>query len=198
MAKAKTLAGIRGEFERTSKSLTEFVRIEMLKSSIDLAAAVKYRVQQNGLNSTGNKFSPYSDTKVPLFFYKNAPARVPSAFARLEAKLKAGKKEGKDAKVSYKDWRIANNLKVDKKNFEFTGQMWANFGTAGSVRAQIEGGNIIRLIIEGGNADAKKKLAVTSWREKRSIIEPSESELKTLQSELSNAVEFAINKAING
>lgn len=63
------------------------------------------------------------------------------------------------------------------KNFELTGQMWANFGTSESVVVE-KNGNIIKVTIKGGNSDSQNKIDWNSSREKKSIIEPTEDELK--------------------
>jgi len=71
------------------------------------------------------------------------------------------------------------------KNFELTGQMWANFGTSESVDVE-KNGNIIKVTLKGGNSDSQNKIDWNSNREKKSIIEPTEEELKQANEDFNN------------
>ena len=143
-----------------AKDLLSKIQFEAIDSSyilakqigIDLAATIKKRVLESGLNSNRTLFSPYSDNYKKYLTKKNRDTKSGLKFV---------------------------------KNFELTGQMWANFGTSESVIVE-KNGNIIKVTLKGGNSDSKNKIDWNSSREKKSIIEPTEEELKQAREDFNN------------
>ena len=87
----------------------------------DLAALVTNRVVQKGENYLGSAFSPYSKNTVAAWRFWGK-SRTQAAERKLRALSRA------KGALSYEEFRSLNNLKTDKKNFEFTGEMWRKFG----------------------------------------------------------------------
>lgn len=83
------------------------------------------------------------------------------------------------------------------KNFEFTGDMWANFGTPESVDVKKLSNNIVRITLKGGSEDSQNKIDWNSEREEKSIIEPTDDELNDAKNDfiesLSNELQLLIN-----
>ena len=83
------------------------------------------------------------------------------------------------------------------KNFEFTGDMWANFGTSESVDVKKLSNNIVRITLKGGSEDSQNKIDWNSKREGKSIIEPTDDELNDAKNDfiesLSNELQLLIN-----
>ena len=138
-----------------------------------MAQLIKKRVIEQGKDANNSAFTPYSTAQMPSFFYYGK-----SRNASAEKAVKAAKK------VSYKDFRSLNNLETDKKNFEFTGDMWRNFGV---VSTRQENG-IVKITIGGQSTDAQNKIDWLSAQENQSIIEPSASEIGVVNSIMSNWV----------
>lgn len=196
------------KLEAAKRDLLQVAKVEATKVAFDLAASIKHRVEDKGLDANGSKFSGYSDKGVPYFLYKNAYARVPSAYTKIEAKVKSLKQKktiggqkneftkDSDFFISYKDWREANNLKTDKKNFEFSGDMWANFGTAAGVDIQASG-NIVKITLAGGTQDAQNKIDWNSSQEGQSIIEASVKEINQAKQDLYAAINKHLQLTLN-
>ena len=143
----------------------------------DLCASIADRVINSGKNADGQQFSPYSEKKVPAFWYTGR-----SLNASGEAKIKAAakKKEG----VSYREFRQFNNRPGAPKNFSFSNEMWRGFGVK---NAQFESGKYI-LVIGGKTKVSSDRIEFTSSQEGRSIIEPDTQELNHLAAQLTNKI----------
>jgi hypothetical protein len=132
----------------------------------DLAALIADRVIQEGKTATGGSFTPYSTHETAAFFFRNKSRRG-SADAQV-AKLQKAR-----TPLSYSKFRGLNGLKSSTKNFEFTGEMWRDFG----VTATRFDGRAIHATLGGKTEAAANKIAWMSGQEGRSIIEPSAAEL---------------------
>ena len=148
----------------------------------DLAALVENRVVQTGKSADGQPFSPYSTTPVPAFFYFNK-SRNAAGENRARSAAKAG------LPLSYRDFRGANGLGTDEKNFEFTGEMWQGFGVV-SLRKTANGASVT---IGGKTPTSAQRIEWNSGREKKNIVAPSEQELAVVRA---NLVLWA-NKIVN-
>ena len=102
--------------ERIKQDLPDRFKIMVNES---LALVVK-RVQKKGLRADGSKFSKYSTTPVPAFFYHNLAKRK-GATSKLEKFAKEKKY------ISYSDFRTLVGNRTDIKDFTMTGVMWASF-----------------------------------------------------------------------
>lgn len=139
----------------------------------DLVSLITSRVIRKGETSDGGTFTAYSTTPVPAWFYLGK-SRTGSAESRVKEASK------KREEISYKQFREYNNLKTDKKNFEFTGTMWRGFGVTKIVKQ----GDRLRIVLNGRNDDSREKIEWLSDQEKQSIIEPSQAELLTVKRNL--------------
>lgn len=139
----------------------------------DLAALVKNRVVQTGINAEGQAFSPYSEREVPAYLYFG---RSRSQQGETRVRAKAKKREG----VSYREFRELNNLNTDKKNFEFTGEMWRGVEVQESRQ-----GRVSVVVITGGSSAVKDKLRYATEQEKINILKPSKEEVRVIQNNLS-------------
>ncbi len=131
----------------------------------DLTALVTNRVVQRGQDFRGRPFKPYSTKTVAAFRFWGR-SRNQSAEERVRKISRAG------GALSYSEFRGLNNLNTDKKNFEFTGQMWRQFGI---VKINVNDGRF-KIVIAGTTTDAQKKIDENTEREGISIIEASDGE----------------------
>lgn len=143
----------------------------------DLCASLADRVINTGKNSEGQQFSPYSEKKVPAFWYYG---RSLNAGGEAKVRAAAKKKEG----VSYREFRQFNNRPGSPKNFSFSNEMWRGFGVKS---AQFEGGQYI-LVIGGKTKVSSDRIAYVSSQEGRSIIEPTAQELARLAKQLTDKI----------
>lgn len=140
-----------------------------LVAAKDMVALISNRVIQKGTDSDGQPFSPYSDHPLdPRKLF--GKSRSSGAEQRVRKAIRGGL-------ISYKTFRQLNNLNVDKKNFEFTGEMWRKFDVKSTTS---DGGNIIVTI--GGTTPASAlKIDYLSEQENQSIIAPSGDEVRTIE-----------------
>ena len=131
----------------------------------DVIALVTNRVVQKGENFRGTSFKPYSSRTVAAWRFWGQ-SRTQAAERRIRAISRAR------GALSYQQFRELNNLKSDKKNFEFTGEMWRKFGIVRS--SQI--GEKFVISIGGTTPSAQEKIDDNSAREGISIIEASQRE----------------------
>lgn len=131
----------------------------------DLIALVANRVVQKGQNFKGGSFSPYSSKTVAAWrFWGKSRTQA--------AEEKVRKRSRARLSLSYKEFRELNNLNTGKKNFEFTGQMWREFGIVRVKKAPLS----FSITIAGTTTNAQTKIDDNSQREGVSIIEASEAE----------------------
>lgn len=155
--------------------LIDFVRntlpgIAERVAATDLVALITNRVVQKGLDFNGASFSSYSTTDIPAYKFWGK-SRTQSA----EAKLRDLSRQ--KAKLSYATFRALNNLKTDKKNFEFTGEMWRKFG----VISRSASGNNFKISLGGTTTAAQQKIDDNSAEEGLSIIENNSAEEAIIQ-----------------
>lgn len=150
----------------------------------DLAALVKQRVVQTGINANGVAFSPYSDKAVPAYLYKGR-SRSGGADAKIAALAKKGEQ------VSYREFREINGLKTDKKNFEFTGEMWRGV----EIKPE-QSGVVSTAVITGGTQDVKDKLRYATEAEKISILKPNAQESAVVQANLQKWLTGLLNEIL--
>jgi hypothetical protein len=166
------------EFDRKVLLIKSGMEAKLVKTAgFDMVALVTDRVVQKGVSADGSRFSAYSDRPMNAKKLKGK-SRRDSAEKRVQSAIKEG------VLMSYREFREINGLKTDKKNFEFTGEMWRKFGV---VRYSYSAGKF-ELVFGGKTAEAKKKLAKNSKREGKDISEPSKSEIKVVVDNLNNWV----------
>ena len=131
----------------------------------DLQALVINRVIQDGENYKGQAFSTYSNNPVPAYKFWGK-SRTQAAEKKVRDLSK--KKE----RISYSDFRKLNNLKANRKNFEFTGEMFKKVGVLQTLKLPTG----VRVIIGGTTSAAREKLQSNSEREGINILEASDAE----------------------
>lgn len=94
--------------------------------------------------------------------------------------------------VSYRQFRQFNGLNTDKKNFEFTGEMWQGFGVK-SARQTRPG--IFEVTIGGKNSRTDSLLGYHEAREGVDITEPSQQELNQIQAAIQARIAKLIDNA---
>lgn len=139
----------------------------------DLAALIKNRVVQTGRNAEGQQFSPYSEKPAPAFLYYG---KSRSAQGEQRVRAKAKKREG----ISYREFRELNNLNTDKKNFEFTGEMWRGIEVQESKKGQVS-----VVVIAGNTQEVRDRLRYHTEAERINILKPSGEEIGVVQANLS-------------
>ena len=177
-----TIAELSQRIDRAVQRLDNEIEAQAAKAGADLVALITLRVVQSGKSADGAPFSPYSTTELPAFFYFN---RSRSAGAESKVRAKAKKKEP----ISYREFRQINNLNPAPKNFEFTGEMWRNFGVLRVQRTPAGA----TLTIGGRTPAAAEKIDWNSEREKRSIIQPSPQEIETITANLKRWAQSIVN-----
>lgn len=177
-----TINDLSNRLTRGLQRLDSELEAQVSKAGADMVALITNRVVQTGENSDGGKFSDYSTTEVPAFFFFNK-SRNASGEAQVRKKAKA--KES----ISYKEFRGLNNLNTSPKNFEFTGEMWRGFGVA-KIQKTPTGA---RLTIGGRNQASEQKIGWNSEQEKRSIIQPSAQEIQIVKTNLQTWVNTLFN-----
>lgn len=147
-----------------------------------IIAQIADRIRTRGLDSENQPFTPYSTNQLPAFFYIGK-SRTTSA--NNAVKQKAKKKET----LSYADFRQINGLKTDKKNFEFTGEMFRELKVL-SVQLQ---GTLLVIEYGGGTKASEDKFRWNSEQEGESILKPAKSEISIAEQIILNRVKRLIN-----
>lgn len=162
-----SLTDIRASVQRASRELDAALEREALRFAADVAAQVEDRITQTGRTAEGRPLSPYSEKKVPAYFYLGRGRRA-SSDAAVRRKIK--QREG----ISYKEFRQINGLPTAYKSLEFTGEMWQGFGVKEVRRL---GPGVVEVIIGGKNPRTEALLGYHSAREKTEITKPSRQEV---------------------
>jgi hypothetical protein len=180
-----TLSELQQKIQRVRAILSNEMEREALRVGADIAAVVEDRVVRTGRDYQGRPFSPYSNRPVPAFFFAGR-SRNAAGERRVQSAMK--KRQG----VSYRQFRQFNGLNTDKKNFEFTGEMWQGFGVK-SVRQTRPG--IFEVTIGGKNSRTESLLGYHEAREGVDITEPSQQELNQIQAAIQARIAKLIDNA---
>lgn len=180
-----SLNEIRLKIQRARAAMLTDFRREALAAGADAAALVESRIVHTGKKSDGTPLSPYSTKQVPAFFYFN---RSRNNAGERAVRARAKKKQG----VSYKEFRQLNGLNTDKKNLEFTGEMWQGFGVTG---VTITRPGVAEVRIGGKNARTEALLGYHSASENTDIAEPSAAEIQQVQAGIADRLAKMIQNA---
>lgn len=165
-----TLSELSDQLDRALARIDAELSVQGQKAGLDLVALVSTRVIQRGETADGGRFSNYSETPTPAFFYFGK--------SRNQSGEKAVQRASKERRpLSYSEFRRVNGLEVAFKNFEFTGALWRGFGVV-SAESSPEG---VTVVIGGTNTDASQKIGWLSEQEGRSIIQPSPAEIELVR-----------------
>lgn len=129
--------------------------------SRDVTAIVRNRVENRGVDSDGTPFESFSRNKIG----------------------------------SYSAWwgsvRQKTGRQVQRVDFNYTGDMWANFGQKEATNSN----GIIRIVIGGKSGSSQRKINENSEIFRRSIIELSDSEIEQVKTTLKDeAIKFVKQK----
>jgi hypothetical protein len=150
----------------------------------DALRLIKRRVINSGTKADGSTFGDYSDTLVPVWFFKEKESRAVSAYDKLYQAVKAGNKGAKvkrksrkddseytSLEASYTDWRDVNNLPTEFKNFSFTGRTWQSVLPEITLRSESR----VVVTVQATDPEAIKKLEYVS-AQSGNILEPNQVE----------------------
>lgn len=93
-----------------------------------------------------------------------------------------------------KDIRRKAGKETEFKNFEFTGEMWRKFGEKSSSKTE----KTLSVTIGGTNADSQMKIDDNSEREGMVIIEPSQSEIDTVEGLFVESIDDYLTNVFRG
>ena len=180
-----TIKELRQRISEAKAQIVAELPLQTERAAADLAAAIKNRIVQKGINAKGQRFSPYSEKKGPAFRYLGRSRNKAG-----EAMVAAFSKRREP--MSYKDFRTANGLNTGIKNFEFTGEMWRTIeiGEPQQSRAKV------RVRIQGGTPLTKTKLEGHTAREGVSLLDPTPLEIKQAGDRLRSWVFTVINNRL--
>lgn len=157
---------------------------------LDGLAMIKKRVVTDGKNPDGAAYDEYSDNPLPAWYFKGKSRAeqlaggektyTNSGFSppykkMVEQKLKEGAQSFHGLGWSYEEWREANNLQTDFKDFSFTGKMWKNI----RVILKVNTGKGVIVRIAPTDPDSIQKL---EWVEERDgkVLDFSDAEVRRL------------------
>lgn len=156
---------------------------ESIQIASELRALVRNRVQNDRTDANGNSYGGYSEAVVPQHYYYGR-----SLSEGAEDKVKEG-----EWLLSYEDFREANNLQTEAKDFTFSGDMWRNTGVI-----DVRNTNASTAVTYGGQTTRSAELiSYHSEREGLSIIAASEQEVQFVtdahEERISNAIKDIFN-----
>lgn len=184
------LTAYQAELERGLKSYQAARSKASVAIALDGLAMIKKRVVTDGNKPEGGSYEDYSDNALPAWYfqgksraeqlaggaktYKNS-GNSPPFNKLLKQKLKEGAQSFRGIGWSYKEWRDANNLQTDHKDFSFTGKMWKN--TRVIIKSITTKGAVVT--IAPTDPDSIQKL---EWVEERDgkVLDFSKSEIDKL------------------
>jgi len=183
--------------QMVAKEMPTFIEQRVAHSA---AEYIRLRVTQQGKNYLGGSFKPYS--KKPMLT-SGTTAKGKNVWRAMGSKSTRArglnwvtiKRGGKnihlfELKGGYAQLRRLEGLQSSHKDFEFTLQMWRNFGVTRKTTTQ----NEVIVTLKGKNPEAQKKINENSKRENISIIGLSDIELKKLAKMVDKELQRYINK----
>jgi hypothetical protein len=153
-----------------------------LEAGQAIVAQIASRIRQKGEDEQGAPFTPYSTNQIPAWFYigKSRNSGADSA-----VKQKAKRRET----ISYKEFRQLNGLKTERKNYEFTGELFRDF----KVLNVTSSGTVLTIEYGGATKQAADKLEWAKDDEGKSIILASKQEIEIAKTIIQNRINTIIN-----
>lgn len=137
------------------KQFNELLVLEMPRINETVAlnafALVRNRINNTGTLGNGNSMGGYSTTELPAFFF-NGKSLNNSGDKFVEKAKKSGEK------ISYKEFREANNRPTDHVTLNFSGDMWKDIGV---VKEYVTGTKIVT-VIGAKNTKVRSKSGLTT------------------------------------
>jgi len=181
---------------------------QLAKVGNDMVANIELRVTTTGESFDGSKFTPYSKTQLPPFFFMGAATRLKKGLNELEQMQKVNDSSLRKTKplkgdyktfstpnkkvklaektLSYAQFRNLIGMQSNFKTFELSGEMWKMFKVT----------NISDDFVKMGftNPDAKDKATWNSNREGKNIILPSKEEIEFANEQMDKWLDEAWKK----
>ena len=161
---------------------------------------IRERVTLRGQNFRGGQFKPYSRKPILTSGTTEKSKNIWRKYAdspekRKQLKWVTIKRGGKNIRLfelkgGYAQMRRDEDLQTGHKDFEFTTQMWRNFGVKRTSKTNSE----FVVTIGGKNVESQKKINANSKREGINIINLSDKELKDLAVMVDKELQRYINK----
>lgn len=177
---------LRKGIKKTQDEILSALQSEGARAGADASALVENRIVSKGEKNNGQKFSPYSTKQVPAFLYFGR-SRNSAGEAAIKKASKA--KEG----VSYSEFRRFNGLNTSVKNFQFTGEMWQEFGVKS---VQVVSFGVVEVVIGGKNSRSNLLLGAHSKRENSELTEPSKTEIDQIAQAIQERIKRIVNKNV--
>lgn len=117
------LASLVEKYKKIAKEMPEQRKRLALIYAHDAHAITANRIQNTGINAEGQKMPLYSENPLPLFFFDGSKTNAPSKAEKFKKDVKKGLIES-----SYKNFRKAYGLPVDKRTLTFDGDMFKSIG----------------------------------------------------------------------
>jgi hypothetical protein len=169
------------ELDRTRADLA-------MDAAASMLSAIRKRVQQDRVSPDGSPYSPYSSRPLSPKVWSGLPVRSANKSKKIkEATKLAG------GLFSYEQWRRVNNLRTDKKDFTFTGEMMNNltvFPTKGQTSP-------VKVVISPRSDHLKERLEYNEKREGKEILAPSPSTIQRQEQTLAEAYERILTKYLS-
>lgn len=150
----------------------------------DIVALITTRVVQTGKDEKGQFFTPYSTRPMQARKLKGK-SRTTKAERAVTALAQKG------GSISYSDFRKLNNLETNFKNFEFTGEMFRQFGVTEFSGADGD----FMVVLDGKTGESQRKLKRLFKLEGKSVVLASDQEINLLDRLLTNYIDDLLQKA---
>ena len=152
-----------------------------------MLAQIKARVQTERVNTEGRPYSPYSTRPLSPKKWGSLPLR--SSGSRREAAINRAKELAGGGLFSYKQWREANRLRTDRKDFTFTGEMLSSLKV---FPAKAESG-LVKIVISPRDETNKEKLGYNEARDGE-ILAPDKDTVELIETVMASRYENLIKK----
>lgn len=169
------------KLRQAERELNDLRNQNAVKIALDALALIKLRVQNHGTSADGGSMGSYSQSVVPVWYFKgNSRTGSNTAYDRLQ-------KKGYFA--SYADWRKANNLQTQHIDLKFTGDMWRD------IKPRVSRSLPVSTLIEinASKSEEQEKLNYNSERY-GAILQLSPNELRMIQTANRKRVLKTLNK----
>jgi hypothetical protein len=150
-------------------------------------AAIRNRVQLERVGVDGQPYSNYSTRPLSPKTWPSLPSR-----GNKESKIDQATKQA-GGLFSYKTWRDVNDLKTDRKDFTFTGEMFKSMQVS-PVAATNKG---VKVTISPRTERSQDVLAANEKREGKPILQPDKDTIQEQELIVAQELERLIQKAFS-
>lgn len=173
------------------KSLISEIQRKQPDIAIGVAAsflsAIRNRVQSERVGVDGQPYSDYSTRPLSPKTWPSLPSR-----GNKDSKIERAKRKD-NGLFSYKTWREVNNLRTDRKDFTFTGEMFQSLQLS-PVASTNKG---VKVTISPRTERSKKVLEHNEKREGKPILQPDQDTIQEQELIVAQELERIIQKAFS-